>query len=230
MLKKIKIVVVDDQTLIREGIGSMLSLQDDFDVLATGSNGEEAVSLFIQYKPDILLMDIQMPKINGIEATRQIRLVDPDAKIIMLTTFDEHNYVTRSLKEGAIGYLLKDIQIEELAQAIRLANKGIYQLAGGITEKLTESKTDIPETEDSKAERKEFLLYYNNMTLREKEVLFLLSQGYTNKKIAEELNLSSGTVKNYVSNILNAFDLKDRTQAALLAARYKKEIKEDLKG
>lgn len=216
----IKLIIADDQTLIREGISSMLNLEEDMEVLATGANGEEALKLYKSYKPDLILMDIRMPVLDGIEAVKRIRELDNSTKIIMLTTFDDEEYINQSITAGANGYLLKDTPIEDLSQSIRLAIKGIYQLGPGITEKLIKNSNKESTHIISNDEKSEFLELFKHMTSREVEIFKLLSEGLTNGEIAHELALSSGTVKNYISSILSTFDLKDRTQAALLALRY----------
>lgn len=211
MNQLIRILIVDDQWLIREGIASLLEIEEDFVVAGTAANGQEAVLQAKTVQPDIILMDIRMPNMTGIEATAKIRANHPNCQIIMLTTFDDEEYVVQSLLAGACGYLMKDTPAPELAQAIRLAHAGIYQLAPEIAGKLVGSlrqpqppvipTTDLP------------------LTPREIEILNLLANGATNREIAENLIVSEGTVKNHVSNILQSLNLRDRTQAAVFAVR-----------
>ncbi len=215
----IKLLIVDDQSLIRDGIASLLSLQENISISGTASNGKEAVEKAEQLKPDVILMDIRMPVMDGIAAAETIIREGYCSRIIMLTTFDDDEYIIKSLKAGAVGYLLKDIPDTELAQAVKLACQGIYQLADSAAGKLVgnirhnEIISEAGLTEDDK----ELLEIIKAMPERERDVLAEISRGLTNREIAETLYLSEGTVKNYVSNILTALDLRDRTQAALLA-------------
>ena len=221
MDKNIKLLIADDQSLIRDGIASLLSLQENITVAGTARNGEEAVRKAKELKPDVILMDIRMPVMDGIAAADEIIKKGYCSRIIMLTTFDDDEYIIKSLKAGAVGYLLKDIPESELAQAVKLAYQGIFQLAdsaagklvGNINAVLGKSNTGLTE-EDS-----ELLEIIKNLPERERAVLSEIAKGLTNREIADTIFLSEGTVKNYVSNILAALDLRDRTQAALLAYR-----------
>ena len=221
MDKNIKLLIADDQSLIRDGIASLLSLQEDITVAGTARNGEEAVRKARDLKPDVILMDIRMPVMDGIAAADEIIKKGYCSRIIMLTTFDDDEYIIKSLKAGAVGYLLKDIPEAELAQAVKLAYQGIFQLAdsaagklvGNINGSMEKSKTGLTEEDN------ELLQIINTLPERERDVLSEIARGLTNREIADTLFLSEGTVKNYVSNILAALDLRDRTQAALLAYR-----------
>lgn len=207
----IRILIVDDQWLVREGIASLLEIEEDFLVVGTASDGQEAVMQAATVQPDIILMDIRMPNMTGIEATAQIRPAHPNCQIIMLTTFDDEEYVVQSLLAGACGYLMKDTPAPDLAQAIRLANAGIYQLGPEIAGKLVGSLRASPPAASPTEEIP--------LTPREIEILALLANGATNREIAEKLVVSEGTVKNHVSNILQSLNLRDRTQAAVYAVR-----------
>jgi len=209
----VRVLVVDDQQLIRDGIASMLDVQEGVVVVGTAKNGQDAIEQAVSLKPDIVLMDIHMPIMDGIEATEKLRRQLPDSQVVMLTTFDDESYIIRSLQAGACGYLLKDIPVDDLAQAVKLAHTGMYQLAPEVAGKLVgnlnivnQSKTLEPAEID--------------LTKRELEVLNLIARGATNREIAEQLFVSEGTVKNHVSNILNRLGLRDRMQAALFAVEH----------
>jgi DNA-binding NarL/FixJ family response regulator len=211
---KIRILLVDDQYLIREGIASLLELEDTVEVVDMAANGKEAVKKALELKPDIILMDIRMPELNGVEATAQIKQASPACQVIMLTTFDDEEFVVQSLLAGACGYLMKDIPPKDLVQAIKLAHAGIYQLAPDVAGKLVGSlqKREVaalqkPETDPA-------------LTSRELEVLKWLAKGASNKEIAKVFSVSEGTVKNHVSNILMRLGLRDRTQAAVYAVEH----------
>ena len=217
MENKIKVLVVDDQRLIREGIASLLSLQEGISVSGTAENGKDAVGISMELQPDVVLMDIRMPVMDGIAAAEEILKKGYCSKIIMLTTFDDDEYILKSLKAGAVGYLLKDIPEKDLAQAVKLAYQGVYQLspsaAGKLVGNINRENNDISESDSDNIE------IIKTLSEREKDVLAEIADGLTNREIAEKLFLSEGTVKNYVSNILTALDLRDRTQAALTAYR-----------
>ena len=209
----VRVLVVDDQQLIRDGIASMLDVQTGVAVVGTAKNGQEAIEQAVALAPDIILMDIHMPVMDGIAATERLRRQLPDSQIVMLTTFDDEAYVIRSLQAGACGYLLKDIAVNDLAQAVKLAHAGVYQLAPEIAGKLVGSlkvgdQPKAPEPSDI------------DLTKRELEVLNLIANGATNREIAGQLFVSEGTVKNHVSHILNSLGLRDRMQAALFAIEH----------
>ncbi len=215
MSEKVKVLVVDDQALVREGIASLLVIQPGIDVVATAEDGRQAVELAREYMPDLVLMDIKMPVMDGIAAAEAILKDSPQIKILMLTTLEDDEYIVKSLKAGACGYLLKDILAPDLAQAIHLAYRGIHQLAPSIAGKLlnlrdTPSK---PKGQDDDAER------IADLTPRELDVLRLIATGATNREIAGMLYLSEGTVKNIVSSIFTCLGIHDRVQAAVIALR-----------
>ena len=217
----IKLLIVDDQILIRDGIASLLSLQKNITVAGTASNGREAVDKAESLRPDVILMDIRMPVMDGIAATEKIIKAGYCSRIIMLTTFDDDEYIIKSLKAGAVGYLLKDIPDTQLAQSVKLAHQGIFQLADSAAGKLVGNinNSAVKISGSLSEEENELLEIINNMPERERDVLSEIATGLTNREIADKIFLSEGTVKNYVSNILTALDLRDRTQAALLAYR-----------
>ncbi|MCX7592310.1 MAG: response regulator transcription factor [Fischerella sp.] len=211
----IKILLVDDQHLIRQGLKALLELEQDLEVIGEAENGEIAISLIEQLYPDVVLMDIRMPVMDGVAATREIQKRFPGIKVLVLTTFDDDEYVKAALHNGAMGYLLKDTPSEELAVAIRAVHKGYTQLGPGIVKKLLTqfppfAAHNSPPPPPSLAE----------LTPREKDVLRLIATGATNKEIAQQLYISEGTVKNHVTNILNRLNLRDRTQAAIFANSF----------
>lgn len=212
---EIRVLVVDDQQLIREGIASVLDIQDGIAIVGMATNGEEALAQAEALTPDLILMDVHMPVVDGIEATERVRQLLPDCQVVMLTTFDDDEYIVRSLHAGACGYLLKDIPAGDLAEAVRLAHKGVYQLAPEVAGKLI-GAFEVVSTRTRAAER-----IKHDLTKRELEVLRLLSKGATNAEIAGQLVVSEGTVKNHVSNILGQLGVRDRTQAAIYAIENK---------
>lgn len=211
MTIQIRILLVDDQYLIREGIASLLELEEAVEVVGMAANGKEAIEKALELNPNIVLMDVRMPEMNGVEATAKIRQVLPTCQVIMLTTFDDEEFIVQSLLAGACGYLMKDIPPKDLAQAIKLAHAGVFQLAPEVAGKLIGSLKDKQTIVSPKPE------IDTPLTARELEVLKLLAKGTTNKEIAKAFNLSEGTVKNHVSNILMRLELRDRTQAAVYA-------------
>lgn len=221
----IKVLVVDDQQIIREGISTILGYQAGLTVVGKATNGQEAVELALDLKPDVVLMDVRMPVMNGVEAAARLRQQLPSCKILMLTTFDDEEYITEALRAGASGYLLKDIPGKQLAQAIRSVHEGLYQLDPAVASKLMNSLNKgrgsaapepppAPQTAPAQTgqARRKF-----DLTERELDILKLLAGGATNREIAEQLFLAEGTVKNHVSNILVRLGLRHRTDAALFA-------------
>lgn len=214
----VRVLVADDQALMRDGLASLLSVQPGIEVVGTAANGQEAVAQSLALAPDVVLMDIRMPVMDGITAAGQIRRQQSDCRVLMLTTFDDDEYIVKALVAGACGYLLKDIPVHHLAQAIQLAHQGIYQLEPSIAGKLVGALAGpgrISASPGSFAPPADSPLAH--LTERELDVLKLLGQGDTNKEIAEKLVISEGTAKNHVSNILNGLGLRDRTQAAIYA-------------
>ena len=216
----VRVLVVDDQPLIRDGIASILAIQDGVSVVGTATNGQEAVELVRSTVPDVILMDVRMPVMDGVEATTVICRELPHCKVLMLTTFDDEAYVVRALQAGAKGYLLKDIAAGDLAQAVHLAAAGIYQLDPSAARALIElsrheAPTPAPPAPAAPA------LPAETLTDRELAVLRLIARGATNREIAAQLVISESTVKNHVSNILSRLGLRDRTQAALYARDHR---------
>lgn len=222
----VRVLVVDDQRLMREGIASLLQIQEGVEVVGTASNGEEALEQALSLRPDVILMDVRMPDMDGVAATEQVRRQLPDCKILMLTTFDDEEYVLEALRAGASGYLLKDIPARDLAQAVQAVHRNIYQLDPAVMRRMmtalggwkgVESRAPEPTTATSPRENAPASLKQAGLTEREIEVLRLIATGATNREIAETLVISEGTVKNHISNILSRLGLRDRTQAALYA-------------
>jgi DNA-binding NarL/FixJ family response regulator len=208
----IRILIADDQALFREALGTLISLQADFEVVGEAANGAEACTMAQSLRPAVVLMDLQMPVVDGVTATRLLRAEQPDCRVIALTTFDDDEYVFECLRAGAVGYLLKDAPSENLFAAIRAAARGESFLQPSVTTRVLAEFTrlsDQPKT--SSAELVEPL------SEREREILRLISQGASNREIADKLFITEGTVKNHVSNILGKLDVRDRTQAALKA-------------
>lgn len=208
----IKILIADDQALFREALCTFLSVQDDFLVVAQASNGEEAIRFTAMHKPDIVLMDLRMPVMDGVFATQRIRNSMPDVKIIVLTTFDDDSSVYEGLKAGAIGYLLKDVSPEKLYEAIRSAYRGEYFLMPQITAKVVAGLSKIPQT--TKIWEDENII---PLSQRETEIIQWVSRGLSNREIAEKLVIAEGTVKNHMRNILGKLNVKDRMQAVFKA-------------
>jgi len=219
----VRVLVVDDQRLMRDGIASLLGIQDGIEVVGTASNGQEALEQALSLQPDVILMDVRMPVMDGVVATAQVRRQLPSCRVLMLTTFDDEEYVIEALRAGATGYLLKDIPAHNLAQAVRAAHQGIYQLdplvASKVFNSLTRSENQHSQSSISPLSVRAPAAPVKpvDLTEREIEVLRLIARGATNREIAEVLVISEGTVKNHISNILSRLGLRDRTQAAIYA-------------
>ncbi|MBC1239967.1 LuxR family transcriptional regulator [Nostoc linckia z18] len=211
----IKVLLVDDQSLIRQGLRALLELEPDLEIVGEAENGKEAINFVAQFQPDVVLLDIRMPIMDGVAATREIQKHFSKTKILVLTTFDDNEYVSAALQNGAMGYLLKDTPSEELAVAIRAVYKGYTQLGPGIVKKLLTQFSEATPIQSPPIPSG-----LTELTPREKEVLRLIATGASNREIAQELYISEGTVKNHVTNILNRLNLRDRTQAAIWANSY----------
>lgn len=214
----VRVLVVEDQRLIREGIASLLGIQEGIDVVGTAADGQLALEQAIALSPDVVLMDVRMPTMDGVQAMAMICAQLPACRILMLTTFDDEAYVVKALQAGAIGYLMKDIPPNDLAEAIRLAHTGIYQLDPLVASKLVSGfNRNKYSVSDSAGGADAVPSLDHVLTEREIAVLRLIALGATNREIAAQLVISEGTVKSHVSNILNRLGLRDRTQAALYA-------------
>jgi DNA-binding NarL/FixJ family response regulator len=212
----IRVLIVDDQLLMRDGLASLLSVQPGIEVVGTADNGEEALTAVADLLPDVVLMDVRMPVMDGIEATTEIHRQFPAIKVLMLTTFDDEAYVTGALRAGAFGYVLKNTPALDLAQAIQMAQRGMVQLDPSAADKVLNVISGAPMP--GKGMDADNPL--TNLTEREIEVLRLVVQGASNKEIAGELVITEGTVKSHISNILNRLDARDRTQAAVIAVKH----------
>ncbi len=220
MSEKIKVLIVDDQQLVRDGIKALLEIKDDFNIVGTASDGQQALDILQKIPVDVILMDIRMPGLGGIDATYQIRQFNKDIRIIMLTTFNNDDYIVKAIKAGANGYLLKDIPKDDLAEAIRLAYRGVSQFSSDTIGMLVERNL-LRDTEGSPEPEEEISL----LNEKEYEILCMIAEGYSNREIAEELFFTEGTVKNYVSKVLNTLHLRDRVQAAIYAVQHHLERK-----
>ncbi len=220
-MNEIKVLIVDDQRLVREGIASLLEIQEGLTITGTAENGRAGVQMAMEMHPDIVLMDIRMPVQDGIASVEKLLEKGFGGKVMMLTTFDDEQYIMKSLQAGAVGYLMKDIPADDLARSIRQAYHGIFQLAEcimgslmGTLKKGNAPGNALPGIPESQLEM------ISRLSDREKEVFRAIGRGYTNKEIADSLYLSEGTIKNYVSAIFNALGLRDRVQAALIAYQW----------
>jgi len=212
MTKPIRILLVDDQALFREALHTLLSVQTDFEVVGEAGNGEEALRLAVVSQPNVILMDLRMPVLDGVTATGRLRESLPDCRVIILTTFDDDEYVFEGLRSGAVGYLMKDVSSEKLFEAIRSTARGEYFLLPSITAKVVAEFSRISRPNNPNQEA-----LIDPLSPREVEILQLVATGASNKEIADKLIISEGTVKNHLSNILGKMGVKDRMQAVLKA-------------
>lgn len=202
----IRVMLVDDQGIVREGLSSLLNTKPDLEVVGEAENGQVAIEKALEIQPDIILMDMRMPVMDGVAATQAIRQQAPQINILVLTTFDDEDYVSQAMRLGAKGYLLKDTPSDELAEAIRAVHKGYTHFGPGLFEKMIIATPTVEEPPE-----------LAELTPRETEVLALIAEGQSNREIAEALYISERTVKNHVNSILKRLNLRDRTQAAILA-------------
>jgi DNA-binding NarL/FixJ family response regulator len=207
----IKILLADDQALFREGLRTLLSVQPDFEVLGEAANGEEALRLALLHHPNIVLMDMRMPILDGVEATRRLHDAQPDCRVIVLTTFDDDELVFEGLRAGAVGYLLKAVSSATLLAAIRAVARGESILEPSIAAKVVAEFARMA----NQSPRPQTLA--EPLSDRERDVLRLVAKGATNREIASSLSIAEGTVRNHLTNILGKLGVSDRTQAALKA-------------
>ncbi len=206
----IKVMLVDDQTLVREGIKSLLSLSDKVAVVAEADDGDQVAQIAQAFQPDVILMDIRMPKCSGIEAVQQLQKAQMQIPVIMLTTFDDHELVMQAIQSGAKGYLLKDVSLDNLINAITEVAQGKTLIQPAITEKVLKGLQGL-HSDFQSFEQPE------SLSDKETEILRLMAAGYSNREIAKAMHKSEGTVKNQVSNILGKMGVRDRTRAVLKA-------------
>lgn len=202
----IQVLLVDDQDIVRRGLRALLSTADDLVVVGEAANGQVAIDLLDTIVPDVVLMDIRMPVMDGVTATARILARLPTCKVLVLTTFADQDYVNQALQNGASGYLLKDTPFEELTQSIRLVYKGYTQLGPGLSPRLS-----VEPGANVRAD----LSIFEQLTAREQEILQHIALGGSNREIAEQLYISEKTVRNHITHILSQLGLRDRTQAAI---------------
>lgn len=211
---KIRLLLVDDQVLFVESLQTVIkTTTDDLEVVGIATDGNTAIKLALEMKPDIILMDVRMPDLSGVECTRIIKESHPGVHIMMLTTFDDDEYVLQALSLGAVGYILKDVHTSYLINAIRSVHKGGVLIAPQVARKLV-AKLNPPDDEEAMSTRQTIL---ESLSKREQEVLQQIAKGYSNKEIAQNLFIAEQTVKNYVSVIYSKLGVHDRTQALRLA-------------
>jgi NarL family two-component system response regulator LiaR len=204
----IRVMLVDDHTMVRRGLATILDVFDDLELDGEAANGDEAIKLCARLLPDVVLMDLAMPDVDGVTATRVIRQRFPTVQVIALTSFKEEELIQNALQAGAISYLLKDVTAEELAQAIRAAHAGRGTLSPEAAQSLVHAAAQPPTPG-------------YDLTARERDVLALMVEGLNNTQIAEELVVSPSTIKSHVSHILSKLDVSSRTEAAALAVRHR---------
>lgn len=206
----VRLLLVDDEALIRRGLKALLKLEADLEVVGEAENGQIALALVESLQPDVVIMDIRMPIMDGVAVTKEITARFPQTKVLVLTTFADEDYVAQALRYGAAGYLLKDTPSEELAQAVRMVHKGYTQLGPGLG-KVMEQIPVIPKSPPPG---------WDELTPREMEILKLIATGASNREIAEALYITEKTVKNNITRILDRLNLRDRTQIAIVANSF----------
>lgn len=220
----IRIGIVDDQDMVRDSLKILLSTQEDFEVVGIGKDGYEALKLVNTMHPDVLLLDIRMPIMDGVEATAVLKARSPQTAIIILTTFDDDEYVLNAIRNGASGYLLKSAAMDELAKAIRTVYGGGSLMTPEIATKAFRMFSEIVKSnEKSRYNNKTSLDFPVNLNKTEMEIISQIGKGLSNKEIAMALELKEGTVRNYISDILQKIGLRDRTQIAIFAVRHNME-------
>jgi two-component system, NarL family, response regulator LiaR len=207
-----KVIICDDQAIVRDGLAMLLKLEPDIQVMGTAEDGSIAVEMVESKKPDLVLMDLKMPIINGVEATRQIRSKHPEVKVLVLTTYNDDEWVFDAIQAGASGYLLKDTPRDDLIKAIRGTMSGKTYVDPAIAGKVLDQVSSHPTQQST--------LLTSKLTEREVEVLRLIAKGLSNTDISERLFLSEGTIRNHVSSILSKLGVADRTQAAVIAIQH----------
>jgi len=209
----IRVLLVDDQALFREGLETLLSVHRDIQVVGQACNGREAVDVAAAVRPDVVLMDVRMPVLDGVRATRLLKETQPECRVIVLTTFDDDEYIFDALRTGAAGYLLKDVASARLVEAIRATARGESILEPSVAAKVIAEFTRV----SSLVPAAQMEQLVEPLSERELEILALIARGASNKEIANQLFIAEGTVKNHVTHILGKLGVRDRTQAALKA-------------
>ncbi|WP_050043852.1 response regulator transcription factor [Bradyrhizobium sp. LTSPM299] len=215
-IEKVRVLIAEDQALIREGIATLLAQQnDDFEILPGAADGEQAIEFARRYRPDVILMDLQMPRVDGIAATQRILRELPRTHVVVLTTFETNDLIFEAVSAGAKAYLLKDARIDEIATTIRAVMNGQSGLSPGVAARILD---EFKRLRGPRASAK--LPVRDGLTARENEILTLIVEGKSNTEIGEQLHLAEGTVKNYVSAILEKCQVKNRTELAIKAITY----------
>jgi len=207
-----KVIICDDQALVRDGLEMLLKLENDIEVLATAEDGDQALEMIAKCAPDVVLMDLKMPGLNGVETTRRIRAQYPDVRVLVLTTFDDDEWVFDAVRAGASGYLLKDTPRKQLIAALRGTFEGQSYVDPQVAGKLM--------TQVASKQQQPASVLTEKLSEREVAVLRLVAHGASNAEIASELHLAEGTVRNHISSIFVKLDVNDRTQAAIIAIRH----------
>lgn len=217
MTKKIKVFLCDDHRLFREGVRKLLELEEDMQIVGEAGEGKEALTAISRIKPDVVLMDISLPGMDGVAAARRIKKDNPDLKVVMLTVHQDEPHIFEAIKAGAAGYLLKDVSADELIAAVRRVSRGEALIEPKIAVKILEEFKAMSRRKKPADEE-----VYSDLTVRENEVLRWIALGVSNKEIASKLDISEKTVKNHLSNIFQKLRVNSRTQAALFVFRRKK--------
>lgn len=210
MSDTIRVFLCDDHTLFRQGMRKLLELERDIEIVGEAGNGQEMLNIIKKAGPDIIMMDINMPEVDGIAATYKIKKMLPCANVVILTVYEDEPHIFEAIKAGAMGYLLKDISIEEVIEAIHKVYKGEALLQPMIAAKVLKEFAMLDKRKIKEGDR-----FYNDLTEREKEILRLIALGGSNKEIAQKLGISEKTVKNHISSIFQTLHVNNRTQAAL---------------
>ncbi|HHY93369.1 MAG TPA: response regulator transcription factor [Firmicutes bacterium] len=223
MTEKIRVLIADDEVLLRDGLRTIIDLEEDMEVAGMAADGREAYELAQELRPDVVLLDIRMPGMDGVESLRLIKRALPRTKVVMLTTFNDEEYIVGALAAEADGYLLKDLEGQQLVDAVRRAAQDQLMLPAKVAGKLAERLAMLQAIEDIKrGTRARGTDMTTDLTPREREIAALMVQGLTNREIADHLSLSEGTVKNYISVIYSKLGTSNRTQAIAYLAKYLK--------